>query len=546
MKKLQHKSNFGRGREEKSHYGSGTKQTLLILIALPFIISLLLTIYHFVRITDLVLEISVISSSLRLFTGSSPNPENRHTNSCVITVAAWRKFGHVQTLYDSIQMHSPSIRCFVWFVADSVYHSTTDGSSEAVASIKQSIQNRFDIVTVDDMANEWADFDFMRRFTFTTQFTEDHFTALLTPFALQYTIQRYYAIDSVIYLDKHLWVNNTLEYIQMKLNTQAFTIGPSQSDPFNAQHVAVMAFSKKSPVTTKYLSTWMNELRKKGITPFHVIGIFEEEDWEELYDHPGKIRYWNLNVPQIAIEELPSSIERPRRPVLLINFSKTNNEHSSAPAAQQYPTLEEKRYIELLKKYETSYYEQLEFGFNYFSDGTLIESWIRDLYEKMIQPVLEHEDGTLVYSENSYTRIDFQDRVHNNPFLAKLAEKSSSSDQITFLEWLLLGPSTHAVNMDGKFYFSEVEHNVWKSLNYYPMNRAISNPLGEDTLLYKFWFEHYAHDNGLIYGELHRKVVSNTAYHRTNHASFHKSASSRLDLGINVIGWYVTLLTMGM
>jgi hypothetical protein len=316
----------------------------------------------------------------------------------------------------------------------------------------------------------------------------------------------------------------------MKLNTQAFTMGPSRSeDP----HLGVMALSKHSPTAIQFLDTWINDLRIQGMKPLHVIGIFEEEDWQEFYDRPSQTTYWNLYLPQE--QSIDETMKKRSRPILFIDFTNTT---TSAKSIQHSSIID--KYRQLLQKYDASYYEQLYFGFNYFSDGTMIDSWMRALYEAMLEPVQEHEDGTLLFSLNSYTRIDFQDRVYKDPFLAALSKKESlSSGQLTFLEWLLRGPSSLAVDMEGKFYFSDVEDNVWKSLSYYPVDHAVSNPLGTDVHLYKFWFEHLAQHNGWISKQLHQKVLANTAHHRANHALYHKSAASRLDLGLNVIGWYV-------
>jgi hypothetical protein len=97
--------------------------------------------------------------------------------------------------------------------------------------------------------------------------------------------------------------------------------------------------------------------------------------------------------------------QRPR-PVLFIDFTNTTSAKSV-----QHSSID--RYREILQQYYTSYYEHLYFGFNYFSEGTMIDSWMRD--EAMLEPVQERKDGTLLYSANSYTRIDFQERVYKDP-----------------------------------------------------------------------------------------------------------------------------------
>ena len=121
--------------------------------------------------------------------------------SCAITVAAWKYYANVRTLYDSIQSNSPSIRCFVWFVADTAYHSDTDESLATATLIKDKIANLFDVVTLDEMTSKMSDFAFFTRLSFGSKLGEDQCSSLITPFALKYTLQHHHA-DSVIYVDK--------------------------------------------------------------------------------------------------------------------------------------------------------------------------------------------------------------------------------------------------------------------------------------------------------------------------------------------------------
>jgi hypothetical protein len=500
-----------------------------ILIGFPLILSILASVYLLLSFHNINENNSRTVSSLQGFV----EPHRRkvdyslldetaiHKRSCVITVAAWKYYAHVRTLHDSIQLNSPIIRCFVWFVADSTYHSDDDGSSEKVAMIKDRVAGHLDLVTVDQLSTKISNMDLFTMQSFSSHLTEEQCTAFLTPLALQYTIQNY-DIDSVIYLDKYLWVDNSLEYVQMKLNTQSITIGPSPSSPKDA--LGVLALSRNALPAVKYLASWSDHVCKYGTQPFHVIGAFEEEDWEVLYDEQSRMTVWNFHTSQHK-ESLQSSKTSTSSLVLFINF------HSSAKEAQVHRSR--------LEAYNASYFEQIPYGFNYFSDGTLIEPWMAALLESMMTPVEERDDGTIIprfYRDNIYTRLYFQDRVYSNPFLVELPKAQDLEDKITFMDWLLRGPSSYAVDMEGKFYFSEIEDNTWNSLNYYPMG-SVGDPHGTDFHMYKIWFETQAGENGRISKKLHEKVMSQYKFHYANHDLYHKSASSPSQIGVNVIGW---------
>ena len=165
-------------------------------------------------------------------------------------------------------------------------------------------------------------------------------------------------------------------------------------------------------------------------------------------------------------------------------------------------------YLHMWMKHNALHYRTIPYGFDHFSDGIVVETWMHHEYNRMLTPVIERDDGTIIQSrdDNIYTRILFQQRVLKNPFLVDLSNAESLSGTIPFMEWLLRGPSSQAVDMEGIFYRSDVESKA-------------------------------AEYNHSITERLHQKVLSQRAHHHANHGLYHMNVSSSSSFGVNVIGW---------
>jgi hypothetical protein len=288
----------------------------------------------------------------------------------------------------------------------------------------------------------------------------------------------------------------------------------------NAPHLSFIALNGHATTANKYLITWIQHVCNFLSQPFHVIGAFEEEeDWDLLHDPSSQSTFWNVHLPQGRGADRSSES---RRQSILIRYDSSTEKNS--------------QYGKRLEALNYSYFEQIRYGFSYFSDGSVIEPWMIQLYESMMTPVEQLGDGTInprKHHDNIFTRISFQERIYRDPFLATLPKSHGNKESLTFMQWLLCGPSSKAVDMEGKFYFSEIEENVWNSLHFYPMN--LREPLGDDFYLWKTWFEREAENSDSISKYLQRKVLSMYSYHEANHVLFHRSGSS--DIGLNVIGW---------
>ena len=155
----------------------------------------------------------------------------------------------------------------------------------------------------------------------------------------------------------------------------------------------------------------------------------------------------------------------------------------------------------------------------------------------MMIPVLCTKIGRLLENTPSvYTRIHFQETVFTqNPLESEDLDRKHGRN-MTFLQWLLKGPSSQAVDMEGTFYFSEIEEQLYNSLSYYPIGEKV-DPQGDGYGIWKLFFQE-AYERKHISLELHKRVLSADAHHRANHDQFHKTSNSSSDIGVNVTGWH--------
>ena len=101
-------------------------------------------------------------------------------------------------------------------------------------------------------------------------------------------------------------------------------------------------------------------------------------------------------------------------------------------------------YMNLISKHNSSHYCMVPYGYKHFSDGTLIESWMREMYAAAVYPTgntseqERDENPPNIVNVSPYLRADFDDRAGSAPFCASKGWPSQTkTSTVALFYWLL-------------------------------------------------------------------------------------------------------------
>ena len=208
-------------------------------------------------------------------------------------------------------------------------------------------------------------------------------------------------------------------------------------------------------------------------------------------------------------------------------------------------------YINMLSDHDALSFRSIPYGYAEFSDGIRITPQMRRAYAAAVYPVLEDTHGFIDMEEatpfygvsiSPNDRFSFQKDVYNNPFCTT-DDCTFGSPQMKYIEWFLAHSFHKGVNMEGDFFYSSIEDDIW---NLRPDLQAVfPDPIGKDFSDFKSWVdERIVLENGVDAGLFH-KWQSVWDHHQNHHFKFHKSVESK-DVGVNIIGWHGGQFSIGI
>ncbi|KAG7359074.1 glycosyl transferase family protein [Nitzschia inconspicua] len=544
--------------------------------------------------------LAALSSCLALFSSYSSSftneftvnhgivPNNMGTGSketCVMTISAWNNFGFVWNLYDSITENSPSIGCFVWFVGDISSHP----DKEAMKKIRRimTIADRFTVVTMADMEMELG--HGFKPLELAFKFDMVELQTTLKPFAFQYVFQKLGA-SSAIFLDNDIWVTGSLLPLQRELQKRSAIVTPHILSPipedgykqkdldilksgvFNFGFVAF----RNSPTANAFLEFWSDRLAFYGFVDLEkgmfydqnwgmfIPAFFDHEDYMVIRDPRYNIAYWNLHTRGSKLS-LDSSTGLPRlgdEPTVFVHFSGMSlleefdmygiSRHQNRYTLHDFPRMEAvmKEYIKKLELHDALAFRAIPYGYSHFLDGTTIDPPMRRAYAAAIYPtdvangLTDSGDATPFYgvSISTYDRSAYQKNVASNPFCTSKICKANNT--LSFMEWYMLYIPGSAVDLEGLFFYSGIEHGVWQKRK--DLQAAFPNPTGENFLAFKDWFLKNSVDELMVSKEVFQSWRSVWKFHCNHHSEFHKIASQSSDIGVNIIGWHGGQFSIGI
>lgn len=507
------------------------------------------------------------------------------TDTCVITISAWNNFGFVWNLYDSIVQNSPSIGCFVWFVGDISNHP--DKAMDVIRRIN-TIAAQFTVVTMEDMESHLGNKFNPVELAFKFDMVELQTT--LKPFAFQYTFEKLGA-GSAIYLDNDIWVTDSLQPLQTHLRTRSALVTPhilspvpedglmqkdldfARSGVFNFGFVAF----KNSPTANAFLQFWSERLSsygflepEKGMFWDQNWGVFipaflDHEDYMVIRDPRYNVAYWNLHYTgaRVHLDKKSGLPYLDDQPVVFFHFSGMSlleefdmhgiSRYQNRYTLDDFPRLEElfKAYIYKLQEHDALDFRAIPYGYTTFSNGYTIEPGMRRsyaaivCYNNLVSAANNYEFLTTLklMSYSTSNIVAFQKNVAEDPFCASRICKGEKS--LTFLEWSLMSQLDLSVDLEGRFFFTGVEHSVWKKRP--DLQQAFPNPMSnDDHSNFKQWFVNTAVAEGMVSKDVYKMWHDKWKYHFENHEMFHKTVSGNNDIGINIIGWHGGQFSIGI
>jgi len=506
--------------------------------------------------------------------------------SCVMTISALNNFGFVWNIYDSIVQHSPSVDCFVWFVGDASIppdENTAKGWEEIRALI--SAWDNFEIVSMDEIHQAMPEF---HPYEIAFKFNLVELQTTIKPFAFLYCFKMFNA-DQVMFLDNDIWVTDSLEQIQYELTHRSAVVTPHAITPIpedgkkqrdkNILNSGIFNFGfagfKNTPSAHNFLRFWGERLNYYGFVKpdqamfydqnwgVFIPVLFDHDDYIVLRDFRYNIAYWNLHEtgPGLSMKDKIPMMRNPvtniDERVVFMHFSGMSlleeydmdgiSRHQNRFTLRDFPRIGEVliTYMKLVEAHKTIHFRYFTFGYNHFNDGGKIWFWMREIYAAAIFPVgfgnvIEYdEEPPYKVWLSPWLRVDYADRVNPDPFCAEydcLVDKS----KMTFLDWFFEVHPTQIVNMEGKFFSTSLEHQVWKTR--IDIQAVYPDPLGDDYGEFKSWYimaAHKEHQKDIVDPNLHSRWSKKIKYHQENALKFHKRVDLHdTDVGINVIGWH--------
>jgi glycosyltransferase involved in cell wall biosynthesis len=528
-----------------------------------------------------------------LLPSSSSSLSSSYSNNevCIFTISAWNNYGFVQAFFDAVTLSNPAITCRVWVVAD------TPTFPDIIAPTVN--PKKFQIITVTELmtVSPFSIDDLAFKFDLV------EFSTTIKPLAFLYLFKIVHA-KHVLYFDNDVWVTHSLSDLINKLSTKLTVVTPHVSVPIpedgkhqrdiNILKAGVLNFGFVSftnhPKTLEFISWWYERLRFYGYVALergmhfdqnwgHFIFVFfNSDEFYILRDPRYNIAYWNLHYTG-AMLHYHQEEKRPYLndlPVVFMHLSgvslfeeydlNTISRHQNRYTLQNFPLLEKilTSYIQHVTSFEVEKYRKIPYGYNYFSDKSAIPNIVKQYYVQISDSVDVFEPNR--FQIRSEAKDYFQSLHFDDPFLVSdwlplpsspysshtSSSSSSSSSSIThiigqndhpktFAEFLLSGPYNFITDCNGAYYFSELEHIIYRQRS--DLQHVFPDPFGTNYWDFKHWFSSSVPSEYNIRGGLldmwRRKV---------NKASrIAKLGPTREKVfGVTVIGWHNGMFGVGI
>jgi hypothetical protein len=546
-------------------------------------------------------ENTFISSSSKNDISFNPN------DVCIFTISAWNNFGFVQAFFASLKLSNPTILCHIWVVADTPTIPTLI-QNELKSSSSKTIQ----LITVNDLRKVLVSPTIpIEELAFKFDLVE--FSTTIKPLAFLYLFQILH-IPYALYFDNDVWVTHSLNPLLNLLADKLTVLTPHISVPIpedgkhqrdiNILKAGVFNFGFVSftnhPKTLTLLTWWYERLRYYGYVQLDK-GMHFDQNWGHFFlvflnsheyfilrDPRYNIAYWNLHYLGDTLhlhhqEKIPYL---GNEPVVFMHLSgvslfeeydlNTISRHQNRYTLSDFPTLEAVlvTYIKHVISFQVEIYRKIPYGYNFFSDQTLIPPLIKNYYIHLSDVVgIWGEGGGGGAGREQYQQLQIRSEVKNyfnsfnfiNPFLVNDWLSSSSSltnintntshttNQLlllppsqniprTFAEFLLNGPYNYITDLSNRFYFSELEHLIYRQRS--DLQHVFPDPYQANYWDFKHWFStsvatEYNIRGGLL--EMWRRKV--------NTASRLMKLGPREEekvFGVTVIGWHDGMFGVGI
>lgn len=567
-----------------------TKKFKLHPKSIPITITIVTLFVVIVSLSNIVIQ-STTSSLRSLKDDTSNNIQHLQENekpslkTCIITISAMNNFGFVWNLYDSVLENNPGIDCFAWFVGDAPEPQEQHGEAvgKGLEEIKEAVGKlpKFKMVTMNEMEASLTEFEALKM-AFMFDLVELQTT--LKPFAFQYTFKEFNA-DAAIYLDNDIWVTSSLGEIENELIARSAVVTPHCATPIprdgrkqtdkNVLSSGVFNFGfvafRKTDATEKFLAWWAERLTLYGFVDppksmfydqnwgMFIPAFFDHEDYMVLRDLRYNIAYWNLHergaglnmkdgIPHLINDETGENEK-----VVFMHFSGISvlerydmegiSRHQNRFTLHDFSQISDvfDAYMEKISAHYTLHFRNVPYGYSQFSDGTIIEPWMRKVYAAAVLPI-----GTtkyLIFDDQPpyddvisvYNRFNFQKDVLPNPFCSTETCYTDTSKR-RFIDWIMNFTPNQAVDMQGDFFFNYLQDKVWHDRP--DLQGAYQHPRGGDFDRYQDWFRTSARES--VSEALMEKFAEAAADHEDDSYKFHKVVNSITDtnIGLNIIGWH--------
>jgi glycosyltransferase involved in cell wall biosynthesis len=513
------------------------------------------------------------------FISSSNEMQFNPKDVCIFTISAWNNFGFVQAFFDSVQKSNPHLTCYIWVVADTPNIPT-------IILNEINLKKTIHLITVKELmkVSSYS----IEELAFKFDLVE--FSTTIKPLAFLYLFQ-ILKIPYALYFDNDVWVTHSLNPLINILTTKLTVLTPHISVPIpedgkhqrdiNILKAGVLNFGFVSftnhPKSLTFISWWYERLRYYGYVALdkgmhfdqnwgHFIFVFfNSNEYYIIRDNRYNIAYWNLHYIGQKIY-LHDEEKRPyvnQEPVVFMHLSgislfeeydlNTISRHQNRYNLDDFPALEAVlvTYIQHVSSFQVEIYRKIPYGYNYFSDKTLIPSLVKQYYIQITDEVNIWEPNQLQIKPEA--KDYFQSLQLNDPFLVtdwlpytpsntNTTTTYSSNFPGTFSEFLLNGPYNFITDLSHQYYFSELEHIIYRQRP--DLQHIFPDPFNANYWDFKHWFSssvptEYNIRGGLL--EMWRRKV-NTASRMMKLGS----RSEELTFGITVIGWHDGMFGVGI
>ena len=525
------------------------------------------------------LEPSFLRAKLEPSTLSDQFLEDRKT--CVFTISALNNFGFVLDLYDSVMTNSPSIDCFIFFLGDDPEPQGSK-AKKGMAEIKEeiSLHENLSMVLLSDLEKTFDNFD-LNSLAFMYDLVELQTT--IKPFAFQYTFQRFGA-DSAIFLDNDIWVTGSFEELQDELSKYSVVVTPHITSPTPLDEFALsnidflptgiynfgfVAFSNTAS-SKIFLDFWAQHLtlygfleKTKGMFYDQIWGnfipsFFEKDDHLVLLDHRYNIAYWNLHERGAGLHmkdglpHIENPLTKEAEKAIFVHFSGMSNlenydiskisKYQNRFTIKDFPRLKDviTAYLDRLKSHNTMRYRYIPYGFEEFSNGAKISTFMRRTFASAALEPTFHLKKNLFspykLQFSPYLRFWFRQHIAwKNPFCAS-NECLADLSKHTFFDWMIYANPYSSIDLTGLFFFSQYEKNVWDKR--VDLHSIYPEPEGIDKKGFRAWLKTYAVEEKMIDRQIFKALTRALEYNQHHNSKFYKIVNKREDIGVNIYGWH--------